>query len=106
MSKVGQAVGDLLVLGQKMDERPETIFHLAERLLKVRDREGVERALKANAAQRAFERARGRQNIVLKARQMGVTTWVAARFFLKTITASGVMTVQVAHTQEAAEGIL
>src|SRR6185312_9284499 len=65
-----------------------------------------ERALKANAAKRAFERARGRQNIVLKARQMGVTTWVAARVFLKTITAAGVITVRVAHTQEAAEGIL
>jgi hypothetical protein len=36
---------------------------------------------------------------------MGVTTWVAARFFLKTITARGVMTVQVAHTQSAAEAI-
>lgn len=36
---------------------------------------------------------------------MGVTTWVAARFFLKTITARGVLSVQVAHTQEAAEGI-
>jgi len=55
--------------------------------------------------QRAFERECGRQNIVLKARQMGITTWVAGRFFLKTITARGVMTVQVAQTREAAEGI-
>jgi hypothetical protein len=36
---------------------------------------------------------------------MGVTTWVAGRFFLKTITARGVLTVQVAQTREAAEGI-
>jgi hypothetical protein len=36
---------------------------------------------------------------------MGVTTWVAGRFFLKTITAKGVLTVQVAQTREAAEGI-
>ena len=36
---------------------------------------------------------------------MGITTWVAGRFFLKTITARGVMTVQVAQTREAAEGI-
>ena len=63
------------------------------------------RPLCANAAQRAFERRRGRQNIVLKARQMGMTTWVAGRVFLKTITARGVLTVQVAHTREAAEGI-
>jgi hypothetical protein len=36
---------------------------------------------------------------------MGMTTWVAGRLFLKTITARGVMTVQVAQTREAAEGI-
>jgi hypothetical protein len=36
---------------------------------------------------------------------MGISTWIAARFFLKTITARGVMTVQVAHTKEAAESI-
>jgi hypothetical protein len=52
-----------------------------------------------------FERGYGRENIVLKARQMGLTTWVAGRFFLKTITARGVLTVQVAQTREAAEGI-
>jgi hypothetical protein len=77
----------------------------AEKLLIVRDREGGKRKLRANASQRAFEHARGQQNIVLKARQMGMTTWVAGRFFLKTITARGVLTVQVAHTREAAEGI-
>jgi hypothetical protein len=59
---------------------------LAERLLLVRTREGWTAPLKANAAQRAFERRRGERNIVLKARQMGLTTWAAARFFLKTIT--------------------
>jgi Terminase RNaseH-like domain len=42
---------------------------------------------------------------VLKARQMGISTWVAARFFLSTITRPGTLTVQVAHTQEAAEEI-
>ncbi len=47
----------------------------------------------------------GERNIVLKARQMGLTTWVAARFFLKTITQPGTLTLEVAHTQEAAEEI-
>ena len=61
--------------------------------------------LKANAAQQAFEKRRGERNIVLKARQMGLTTWVAARFFLKTITQPGTLTLEVAHTQEAAEEI-
>jgi len=42
---------------------------------------------------------------VLKARQMGLTTWAAARFFLKTITHPGTLTLEVAHTQESAEEI-
>ena len=42
---------------------------------------------------------------MLKARQMGITTWVAGRFFLRTITQPGTLTLQVAHTREAAEAI-
>jgi hypothetical protein len=98
-------VEELLMLGKYMELQPAALMQVAEGWLRVRDREGVERPLRANAVQRAFERGRGRQNIVLKARQMGITTWVAGRFFLKTITARGVMTVQVAQTREAAEGI-
>ncbi|WP_254063647.1 terminase [Granulicella sp. S190] len=105
MSEAGWDVDELLALGRWMDARPSALVEAAAELLKVRDREGVERPLLANAVQKAFERGRGRQNIVLKARQMGMTTWVAGRFFLKTITARGVMTVQVAQTREAAEGI-
>ena len=78
---------------------------LARTYLRVRDRKGNIRPLRPNAAQRAFEKNRGQQNIVLKARQMGITTWIAGRFFLKTVTARGVLTLQVAQTQEAAEGI-
>ena len=73
--------------------------------LKVRTREGGVGALVANAVQREFEERCGKRNIVLKARQMGLTTWVAARFFLRTITRPGTLTLQVAHTQEAAEEI-
>ena len=86
-------------------EKPEGGIALARLMLRVRDRAGVVRPLVANRAQREFALRRGRQNIVLKARQMGMTTWVAGRFFLKTITSPGVMTVQVAQTREAAEGI-
>ena len=111
MGKRLWGVDELLELGALMDTPTAgpggkiSSAQLAEGWLRVRDREGVLRPLRANAAQRAFERSRGRQNIVLKARQMGVTTWVSGRFFLKTITARGVLTVQVAHTREAAEGI-
>ena len=97
--------------GRILDQHPKSLrgrtagMALAEKLLVVRTRNGVPRALQANAVQEAFELRRGRQNIVLKARQMGLTTWVAARFFLKTITQPGTMTLEVAHTQEAAEEI-
>ena len=105
MGEDRRALGELLRLGKMLRERPDAAVELAENLLTVRDKEGRERPLRANAVQLAFERDRGRQNIVLKARQMGMTTWVAGRFFLKTITARGVLSVQVAHTREAAEGI-
>lgn len=78
---------------------------LAEKLLLVRTRKGWTEPLKANAIQQAFERERGPRNIVLKARQVGMTTWTAARFFLKTVTHPGTLTLQVAHTREAAEEI-
>lgn len=78
---------------------------VAERLLLVRTREGWTATLRANAVQRVFERRRGTRNIVLKARQLGMTTWAAGRFFLKTITRPGTLTLEVAHTQEAAEDI-
>ena len=44
--------------------------------------------------------------VVLKARQLGMTTWVSGRFLLKTITQPGTLTLQVAHTQESAEELL
>ena len=98
-------VDGLLRMGRLLRADPGYGAFLAEQVLGVRDRSGRLTALRANAAQRAFEQARGQGNIVLKARQMGMTTWVAGRFFLKTITARGVLSVQVAHTREAAEGI-
>jgi hypothetical protein len=102
---------DLECLGKALDRHPKSLrgptmgITMAERLLVVRTREGRPGNLKANKVQRAFENKRGQRNIVLKARQMGLTTWVAARFFLKTITQPGTLTLEVAHTQEAAEEI-
>ncbi len=102
---------ELMRLGRILDHRPaslqgETVaMALAARLLRVRTRDGASAPLRPNPAQRAFEQRRGQRNIVLKARQMGLTTWAAARFFLKTITQPGTLTLEVAHTQEAAEEI-
>ena len=104
-------IEELERVGRILDQRPTSMpsrtvaIELAKRMLLVRTREGKPAQLKANRVQQEFERWRGEQNIVLKARQMGLTTWVAARFFLKTITRPGTLTLEVAHTQEAAEEI-
>jgi hypothetical protein len=92
-------------MGRRMDGQPDLLMRVAAEWLTVRTREGRPAPLVANAAQREFECNRGRQNIVLKARQMGLTTWIAARFLLRTMTHPGTLTLQVAHTREAAEGI-
>ena len=102
---------ELISLGERLDERPPELEGLSETMkiaaenLRVRTREGGIAALVPNAVQRAFEAAHRGRSIILKARQMGLTTWVAARFFLRTITRPGTLTLQVAHTRPAAEEI-
>ncbi len=108
------ALADLETLraaGAMLDLRPRGLGGLAFRdvvartLLRIRDRQGSLVELRVNRAQREFARRAGRRSIVLKARQLGITTCVAARFFASTITRPGVLTVQVAHDQRAAEQI-
>ena len=97
-----------MALGKRLDKRVGRGSYrevLAASLLRVRNKRGRLVKLESNAAQREFELRCGTKNIVLKARQMGISTWVAARFFLSTITRPGTLTVQVAHTQDAAEEI-
>ena len=74
-------------------------------VLRVRNKKRGLVHLIPNRAQREFAKACTHRNIVLKARQMGITTYIAARFFVQTITRPGTMTVQVAHDQESAEEI-
>lgn len=74
-------------------------------ILHIRNKRGELAPLSLNRAQREYEARCGRRNIVLKARQLGITTYVAARFFLRTITQPGTLTVQVAHDQRSAEQI-
>lgn len=78
---------------------------LIEALLKVRGKTRGLVLLRPNWAQREYARRSSKRNIVLKARQLGMTTYVAARFFVQTITQPGTVTVQVAHDQESAEQI-
>lgn len=78
---------------------------LIEALLKVRSKTRGLIPLQPNRAQREYARRSSKRNIVLKARQLGMTTYVASRFFVQTITQPGTVTVQVAHDQESAEQI-
>ena len=116
MKGAGYELDELLDFGRRFDKpwiddssiessKEKVSIYLARELLRIRDRTGEESALIANPVQARFESNRKQQNIVVKARQMGLTTWVAGRFFLKTITARGVLTVQVAQTRESAQGI-
>lgn len=101
----------LIWLGNRLNWRSSDsadvpfVVWLTRALLRVRNRSGLTVPLEANAAQLLYERARRQHNIVLKARQMGISTWIAGRFFLKTIMQPGTLTVQVAHSREAAQQI-
>ena len=94
--------------GPYLDSRAndETVRDLLIRsLLKIRVKKGGTYYLKMNRAQREYSRRCSTRNIVLKARQVGITTYIAARFFIQTITRPGTLSVQVAHSDESAQAI-
>jgi hypothetical protein len=103
--------GDLNLLeqlGRVLDRRigESTVRDLLiAHMLKIRRKGTGVGYLELNRAQREYSRDCSQRNIVLKARQLGVTTYVAARFFIQTITRPGSLTVQVAHTEDSAEAI-
>jgi len=104
-------MGDLRLLeklGAMLDERvgEETLRDvMISQLLKIRRKGEGLGWLELNRAQKEYSQKCNRRNIVLKARQLGVTTYIAARFFIQTITRPGTLTVQVAHTEESAQVI-
>ncbi|MGC2198122.1 MAG: terminase [Terriglobales bacterium] len=81
---------------------PQMRDYLIAGLLKVRSKEKGLVRLVPNRAQLEYAKRCTHRDIVLKARQLGITTYIAARFFVQTITQPGTMTVQVAHNQESA----
>lgn len=99
----------LLATGAELDSRPPLLgMSYAERfmeMLRIRNRDGALAPFALNRAQRELARDPAPRKIILKARQLGISTYVAARFFIKTITQPGTLTVQVAHDQESAEEI-
>ena len=105
---MGRCVDFLQALGWLLDERmgeESARDFLIQHWLRIRTKDGKNELLKLNRSQREYSRDCGQRNIVLKARQVGITTYVAARFFMHTITRPGTLTVQVAHSQESAEVI-
>jgi hypothetical protein len=73
--------------------------------LKIRTKTISESDFKLNRAQREYSRRCTEQNVVLKARQVGITTYIAARFFVQTITRKGTLSMQVTQDRESAEDI-
>ena len=109
MYQTPTTLADLLQLGKAL-RNPQTddenlYTAAAADLLEIRDRNGNFRKMALNNAQTEFERRHTQRSIVLKARQMGISTWIAGRFFLRTISAPGVLTVQIAQNREAAESL-
>jgi len=78
---------------------------LIEENLKIRTKTIRQHGFKLNRAQQEFSQQCTKQNIVLKARQVGITTYIAARFFVQTTTQRGTLSLQVAHNREAAEDL-
>ncbi len=100
--KIGRAP---LELGDWGGLEPSVRDLLIERMLRIRNKRGRLVKLRPNRAQIDYGRRCTRRNIVVKARQLGITTYVAARFFIQTITRPGTLSVQVAHDQRSAEEI-
>ena len=80
-----------------------------EESLNIRTKIGGSTLIRLNPVQREYSRvcleAGSKRNIVLKARQVGMTSYIAARFFVQTITKPGTLTMLVAHDRLSAEEI-
>jgi len=108
-------------LGGRLDEREQGPQHegweggrawlpterdrFIEEVLKIRTKTGNRTDFLLNRAQQEYSWRCGKQNIVLKARQVGITTYIAARFFTQTITQPGTLSMQVTQDRESAEDI-
>ena len=104
-ARFGEVGGQPLELADWGGLQPSVRDLLIERMLRIRNKKGRLVKLRPNRAQREYGQKCTRRNIVVKARQLGITTYVAARFFIQTITRPGTLSVQVAHDQRSAEEI-
>jgi len=131
-SKQNKGIGKLLELGKTLDEpslescsrevtkrggqpgemevwKPTKRDGWIEENLWIRPKTAEPGKFLLNAVQREYSRvcreSGSKKNLVLKARQVGMTSYIAARFFVQTVTKKGALTMLVAHDREAAEEI-
>ncbi|HKM47437.1 MAG TPA: hypothetical protein VJX69_07605 [Terriglobales bacterium] len=98
-----QRSGEGLEAGELWTPTKRDLF--IEQNLKIRTKTINESDFNLNRAQREYSRGCTNQNVVLKARQVGITTYIAARFFVQTITRRGTLSMQVTQDRESAEDI-
>jgi hypothetical protein len=109
--QIEQDLAGLTELGQMLEMCPPGLGGatvcdtLIPTLLRIRNKSGLLVPLQLNESQHQISRTWKKRNIILKARQLGITTYVAARYFIAAITNPGSVVVQVAHDQRSAEEI-
>ncbi len=95
--------------GEEIGKGPTERDYFIERFLRIRTKMTSRDVFRLNRVQREYSwvcsREKTRKNIVLKARQVGITTYIAARFFVQTIAQPGTLTLQVTQDRESAEDI-
>jgi len=108
---------DLKWLGQHLDDlreveagkEPTERDYFIETFLKIRTKTMSRAFFQLNRAQQEYSwkctKENSKKNVVLKARQVGITTYIAARFFTQTISQPGTLSMQVTQDRESAEDI-
>ncbi len=80
-----------------------------EEFLKIRTKTANRACFRLNRAQEEYSwkcwKGNAKKNVVLKARQVGITTYIAARFFTQTISQPGTLSMQVTQDRESAEDV-
>ena len=100
---------ELRAQGDHQARLQDDLEYFAGQMLKIRPKAGGLEPLLFNPAQRELHRRLEEQKaktgmvraVVLKARQMGISTYIAARFFKRTIHNPGLRTIIMAHERPA-----
>jgi hypothetical protein len=108
-------------LGEHLDEReggplqggdgvesgklPTAQDRFIDKYLRIRTKYASQAFFRLNRVQKEYSYRCTKQNVVLKARQVGITTYIAARFFARTITQRGILSMQVTQDRESSEDI-